>query len=322
MAAALSACSCARARKRATKAGRVPISPPSARSQRRTERGACSAAIRAAGSPGAGGRCASGGTGQANLDFYGLGDSRAAFDQPVRYTLQFAAAIAQANWQLAPKSPWSLGVRYVYANVDPKLRDTPAFPNLADRVRVDISAPTAILEYDSRPNLFTPTRGIYAETSYMASRESLGASVDFERFAQILMGWHPVTDRVTLGARGDYEWSSNGTPFFLRPFVTLRGVPAMRYQGDQMAAIEVEARWQFHGRWSVVAFGGAGTTRTSRDALGDVTQNVGSGGVGFATSSRASSGCTPASTSRTVREPPLSTSRWAMHCSGLEARQR
>ena len=30
-----------------------------------------------------------------------------------------------------------------------------------------------------------------------------------------------------------------------------------------------------------MAFGGAGTTRTSRDAFGDVTQNVGSGGVGF-----------------------------------------
>jgi len=54
----------------------------------------------------------------------------------------------------------------------------------------------------------------------------------------------------------------------------------MRYQGDEMAAAEVEARWQFHGRWSVVAFGGAGTTRTTRDAY-SASQNVGSGGVGF-----------------------------------------
>ena len=54
----------------------------------------------------------------------------------------------------------------------------------------------------------------------------------------------------------------------------------MRYQGDQMASAEVEARWQFHGRWSAVAFGGYGTTRTSRDAL-SLTQDVTSGGVGF-----------------------------------------
>ena len=74
-----------------------------------------------------------------------------------------------------------------------------------------------------------------------------------------------VATEVTLGARGNYAWSSEGTPFFLRPFVQLRGVPAMRYQGDQAASVEVEPRWQFHDRWSVVGFGGAGTARTSRD---------------------------------------------------------
>jgi hypothetical protein len=220
------------------------------------------------------------GTGQVNLDFYGLGLDRPSFDQKVRYSLQFSGAIVQANWQLAFKSPWAVGLRYVYADVDPKLRDQPVFPGLADRVRVKISAPTAIVEYDSRDNVFTPTRGIYAETSYFASRESLGASDDFERFQQVLLGWQSLPGKVTLGARADYAWSSDGTPFFLRPFVPLRGVPAMRYQGDQMASLELEARWQFIGRWSLAAFGGAGTTRATRDAF-SVTRNVSSAGIGF-----------------------------------------
>jgi hypothetical protein len=94
------------------------------------------------------------------------------------------------------------------------------------------------------------------------------------------MGWHMLPHNVTLAARGDYKWSSQGTPFFLRPFVALRGVPAMRYQGDSMASMELEARWQFHGRWSVVAFGGAGVTRTNRGEF-SATRSVGSGGVGF-----------------------------------------
>jgi hypothetical protein len=145
---------------------------------------------------------------------------------------------------------------------------------------VKISAPIAIVEYDSRDNVFTPTRGLYAETSYLASRRSLGASDDFERFQQLLTGWVPVQPRLTLGARGDYAWSSSGTPFFMRPFIVLRGVPAVRYQGDEAASAELELRWQFHGRWSVVGFGGAGATRTERrdDVL---RQNVASGGVGF-----------------------------------------
>ena len=47
-----------------------------------------------------------------------------------------------------------------------------------------------------------------------------------------------------------------------------------------MALVEIEVRWQFYGRWSVVAFGGAGTTRSERDRF-SFTQNVGSGGLGF-----------------------------------------
>ena len=222
-----------------------------------------------------------GGGGRINLDFYGLGVDRASLDQAVRYTLQFTTAIAQANWQLAPKSPWSLGLRYVYADVEPRLRDDPVFPGLADRVRVKVSAPTAVAEFDTRDNIFTPTRGAYSESSLLASRESLGSNVDFERFEQILMGWYPLSRELTLGARGNYAWSSAGAPFFLRPFVILRGVPAMRYQGDQMASLEAELRWQFYGRWSIVGFGGYGATRTTSRDVFSATRSVGSGGVGF-----------------------------------------
>jgi len=104
--------------------------------------------------------------------------------------------------------------------------------------------------------------------------------VDFERFQQVLMGWIPLGEDWTLGMRADYQWSSDDTPFFLRPYIKLRGVAAMRYQGDEMASAEVEARWQFHGRWSVVAFGGAGKAWSRRDGT-SLSQGVGSGGVGF-----------------------------------------
>ena len=223
---------------------------------------------------------AGGGTGTVNLDFYGLGADRASFDEAVRYSLQFAGVVAQANWQLAPRSPWAIGVRYVYADVEPKLRDEPVFPGLTDRVRVVISAPTAIVEYDTRDNVFTPTRGIYAESAYLASREGLGATVDFERFDQTLIGWHPLPHDVTLGVRGNYAWASDGTPFFLRPYVLLRGVQAVRYQGDHVASVELEARWQLYRRWSLVVFGGVGKTWTHRVG-GSTTQNVASGGAGF-----------------------------------------
>jgi hypothetical protein len=221
------------------------------------------------------------GGGRANLDFYGLAPSDGLpSDRALRYSLEIAGAVAQANWQLAPRSPWSLGLRYAYASVVPTLREDPAAPGLAGSERVTISAPSAILEFDTRDNTLTPTRGLFAESAAAASRQALGASVDFERFQQIVMGWLPLPQRVTLAGRADYAWSSAGTPFFLRPFVGLRGVQALRYQGDEIAAVEAEARWQVAGRWSLVGFGGAGATRSTREA-GVVEQRVGSGGLGL-----------------------------------------
>jgi hypothetical protein len=221
-----------------------------------------------------------GGGGKVNLDFYGLGPGGESLDEPVSYSLDFSGGVMQGNWELRADSPWSLGLRYVYANVEPKLDDDPLFPGLADGIEVDVSAPGAILEYDSRDNLFTPTRGAYAETFYMLSREDLGASEDFERFQQVLMGWFPISDRVTIGLRGDYQWSSEGTPFFLKPYIKLRGVPAMRYQGEEMASAEAEVRWQVHGRWSLIAAAGYGTAKTETD-LFSRTKDVTSGAVGF-----------------------------------------
>src|SRR5690348_2770308 len=139
--------------------------------------------------------------GQLNLDFYGLGDASDSLDQPVSYELDFSLALIQGNWRPKAKSPWSLGMRYIYSKVEPKLDDEALFPGLADRIDVEISAPAAIAEYDSRNNLFTPTQGLYAESLYMLSREEFGATVDFERFQQVLMGWIPLGEDWTLGMR-------------------------------------------------------------------------------------------------------------------------
>jgi hypothetical protein len=223
---------------------------------------------------------AAAGYGQLNLDFYGLGDARESLDAPVSYSLQFSLALIQGNWQPRPKSPWSFGARYIYSKVQPSLDEDAPLPGLVDPVDVEISAPAGVLEFDSRDNLFTPTRGIYSESSILVSRQSFGASDDFERFQQVLMGWIPLGDDWTLGMRGDYQWSSDGTPFFLRPYIKLRGVPAMRYQGDEMASTEIEARWRVRGRWSLVGAAGYGTAHTGQE-LFSATRDVWSGALGF-----------------------------------------
>lgn len=218
--------------------------------------------------------------GEINLDFYRptLADPDAG--RPVAYSLDAVGGLVQADWRLVADADWWVGLRYAYAEVDASLRRKPALPVPDDAGRVKISAPALLLTYDARDNLFTPTRGLYAGSSLLVSREAIGSDGDYERFDQIVMGWLPLGGDVTLGLRGDYGWASDGTPFFLLPFVMLRGVPAMRYAGEQMASAEAELRWRVRDRWSVVAFGGFGAVRTDRDRI-DYRDDVGSGGVGF-----------------------------------------
>jgi hypothetical protein len=47
-------------------------------------------------------------------------------------------------------------------------------------------------------------------------------------------------------------------PFYLLPYIDLRGIPIMRYQGNVFSVVEAELRWDFTKRLSLVGFGGTG----------------------------------------------------------------
>ncbi len=63
------------------------------------------------------------------------------------------------------------------------------------------------------------------------------------------------------------------------PFVSLRGIPALRYQAKTAGAFEVEGRYNFSERWAGIAFAGAGFTKNDEAPL-ETTQNIKSIGAG------------------------------------------
>jgi hypothetical protein len=71
----------------------------------------------------------------------------------------------------------------------------------------------------------------------------------------------------------------NDPPFYLLPFVNLRGVPAGRFQGETVYVVETEQRFDLNRRWSLVGFAGYGRTnyRDSKLFEGDNVYNVGGG---------------------------------------------
>ena len=143
-----------------------------------------------------------------------------------------------------------------------------------------LAGPAVGLRYDSLDNMFTPTRGLLSDTTVSFFDELFGGSRDFQLFQQVLIGYRPLSERWFLGARGQLGSSFGDAPFYARPFVQLRGVPALRYQGEHAASAELELRWQFHPRFSLVGFGGAGAAWNELDR-GDDTAVAGGAGVRY-----------------------------------------
>jgi hypothetical protein len=138
------------------------------------------------------------------------------------------------------------------------------------------------LEYDSRNTIFTPTDGISSSIEATLFREEVGSDTNFERYKAKILYFTPLSDTFALGLRGDIETvngSQEDIPFYMYPYVSLRGIPVMRYQGETVGVAEFELGWNFTTRWSVLGFAGAGRTMGIVD--NDNVTTVYSKGVGL-----------------------------------------
>ena len=138
------------------------------------------------------------------------------------------------------------------------------------------------LDYDSRNTIFTPTDGINASVDVSLFRKAVGGDSNFEKYKAKIYYFTPMTETFVLGLRGDVETISGDPdeiPFYQYPFVYLRGIPMMRYQGESVAVAETELGWNFTSRWTVLGFAGAG--RTKDVGPDDSTTTVYSKGLGL-----------------------------------------
>ncbi|WP_193215100.1 BamA/TamA family outer membrane protein [Luteolibacter marinus] len=226
-----------------------------------------------------------------NLDFNGLGSIANPSGNPLRYNLEMTGGSIGADRRIGD-TKWRAGLRYLYGEVTPSLDfagdlTSVGSPGFISRFgtfdfSTTISSLQAALIYDSRDNVFTPTRGIFSELNLGANLTFLGGSTSYQTLAWTGIWYRPVVeDCLYFGWRGDVSLSFGSVPLYLRPSVSLRGVPARSAQGVGVASTEAELRWQFHPRWSVLAFAGLGVAWPDKDALFQDTKSVASGGAGL-----------------------------------------
>jgi len=179
-------------------------------------------------------------------------------------------------------SPLWLGLRYTAVRTSVFFTDpVPGLPTIPVQDRAqDLTGLTPAITLDARDNFFTPTHGWYVDLSVPVFRRGLGGDRDFQTANLTAIGYQPLGRSLYFSARASGKTSSDGTPFYLRPYVSLRGVQALRYQGEKAAEFEAELRWQLHPRFSVVGFGGAGAAKSEQPVV-DREKSVGAGGLGF-----------------------------------------
>ncbi|HKO53090.1 MAG TPA: hypothetical protein VJV79_35515 [Polyangiaceae bacterium] len=215
-----------------------------------------------------------------NLDYYGTGKDSVLHDNPLRYNLQPAGGAGLAKYRLADSRVWA-GAGYAFASTRVTFdapEGTPALPSYEKRSNVGILLTTLTL--DTRDNFFTPLRGTFLEAVFQPAATWLGADHNFERLNLTAIQYLPLPHRLFFGLRGDFGASFGDAPFYMRPSISMRGVAAMRYQGQHVAQLEGELRWQFYGRWSILGFMGVGDAWNHLQEAKDV-QAVLAGGGGF-----------------------------------------
>ncbi len=93
----------------------------------------------------------------------------------------------------------------------------------------------------------------------------LAAIIITGRVNSLIYGYYPLTPRLIGGIRLEYNQAFNDVPFYMLPFVDLRGAAAARYQGNIDALSEIEMRWDLYRRWSLALITGTGKAFNSID---------------------------------------------------------
>jgi len=110
--------------------------------------------------------------------------------------------------------------------------------------------------------------------------DAFGGDFDYKYLKASSLSWWGVLPKVVLGVRLDGRLTSGDTPFWSVPFIDMRGIPSLRYQGDKVFVAEIEPRWDVTDRWSLVGFIGSGWAEDSISDFDSSSAEI-AGGVGF-----------------------------------------
>lgn len=215
-----------------------------------------------------------------NLKFYPELGGQGSGDEGIRFNIDGTFLYQQLQFRLR-ESNWWLGGNFLYINAKNSFDfgGDPGEELPGPQADFEQGGLGVYVEYDGRNSVFTPSNGFKGILEYRNYDKKWGSDFNYDHIAASLQHFTPFGDHSSLGVRLDGETVSGNVPFFGFPFVNLRGIPALRYQGEDVVTLEVEYLWGFTPRWSMALFAGAGRT-TSISDFNSESENVAAGGAG------------------------------------------
>ena len=231
-----------------------------------------------------------GGYGDINLKFYGFGEID--LPRPIQINTKAVAVMQLLKFRLG-ESAFYLGPMHRYINAEVSAGNVNNLPAnlppefetaLRSVLSTDIvtSGAGLTLEYDSRDNFFSPTDGLKYELNHLWFDNNIGSDVDYTliEFTALNYFKHTETWRTAIKVQANYVDSDQILPPFATPFISMRGIPAARYQGQSVAMSELEMAYRINLRWEISAFAGIGKASDSFATFSESHSRV-SKGAGF-----------------------------------------
>ncbi|MEH6452572.1 MAG: glyceraldehyde-3-phosphate dehydrogenase [Psychromonas sp.] len=210
-----------------------------------------------------------------NLNYY-AGENEAAYE----YNMQGLYFNQDIDFRLGD-SNFFAGGSYTLLNSDINFDSSGFIPGI-DKLGLDSKdGDIGIkLTYDNRNNQTSPDSGTKAGIKYNMHDNKLGGDFDYQVTHAYVHNYNKIGNKWGVALRADTKSVDGDVPFYARPYLDMRGMPALRYQGDDTVLGEVELSYNLNERWTLLGFAGAGKAIDTGEKFED-TQSLFMQGAGF-----------------------------------------
>ena len=201
-------------------------------------------------------------------------------DEPADFKLDTGLLYQDLKFRIKG-SGFFVGGKLVYLTPELLFEEDTEVPSAeSDRTQLKDFGLALQADWDGRDNTMTPNRGRYFELIAWKHLEILGGETDYWKIGFQAQSFSEMAhEKLVLGFHLDLDVAGGNPPLWGYPWITMRGVPALRYQNESTGVLETELRWNIIGRWAAVAFVGVGATRGDVAIFEDESGIV-AGGVG------------------------------------------